>query len=118
MKSNLRRTFRPTLEAMEDRLVPSYSWGTVYGGDARAAVLTAAQPAPALSSFQWGVGRGIDNAAVLTGRKAGGDSTAVSLTVPPGPTTVVTAAPSILLKRVGGDALPTESFSLTFTKVE
>jgi hypothetical protein len=55
MKSNIRHTFRPTLDVLEDRLVPSYSWGIVYTGDA-VAVLTAAQPAPALSSFNWGVG--------------------------------------------------------------
>jgi hypothetical protein len=141
MNSKVRRTSRPTLEALEGRLVPSFSWGEVNSPDLAAAltsfqwgigrgissdvlsgwdiktgaaVLTAAQPAPALSSFQWGVGRGTDNAAVLTARKAGGDPTAVSRAVPPGPTTVVTAAPSIILKRVGGDALPTESISLTY----
>jgi hypothetical protein len=51
MKSNVRHTFRPALEALEDRLVPSWSMSGGIG-----AVLTAAQPAPALSSFQWGNG--------------------------------------------------------------
>ncbi len=109
MKSNVRRTFRPTLEVMEDRLVPS--------------------------SFQWGAGRGIANAAVLTAAQP-----AVGLTLPPGPaeivvtkdtdivlhrvrdlkipagpTTVVTAASGMYMKF---DGLPSESISLNFTKVE
>jgi hypothetical protein len=84
MKSNIRRTFRPTLDVFEDRLVPSsFSWGTVNSPDfaavltaaqpapallswsqgaVNAAVLTAAPPAPALSSFQWGIGRGVSDA--------------------------------------------------------
>jgi hypothetical protein len=178
MKSNVRRTFRPTLEALEGRLVPSFSWGEVSSPDF-AAVLTAAQPAPALSSFQWGIGRGV-SAAMISGwsMSSGGNAAAVptpaqptaasppalglmtldgpttvvtpalhcsgsfckveaptmragfseivvtkthddivlhrvpDLTTQTGPTTVVTAAPSIILKRVGGDARPVESVSL------
>jgi hypothetical protein len=41
---------------------------------------------------------------------------ATAPTQPPGPTTVVTAAPDMFLKFDG--VRPTESFSLNFTKVE
>ena len=78
MKSNVRHTFRPNLEALEDRLVPmqGFSWGIVSSPDF-AAVLTAAQPAPALSSFSWGL---VGNPDFLH-------------TMSVGPTTVVAAFP-------------------------
>jgi hypothetical protein len=93
MNSKVRRTSRPTLEALEDRLVPSWDIITHKAGVA-AAVLTAAQPAPALSSFQWGVGRGISNAAVLTA----GEPAATSPTEPP--------EVDVILRRVVGAAQP------------
>jgi hypothetical protein len=94
MTSNVRHTFRPTLEALEGRLVPSFSWKQVNSPDFAAA----------LTSFQWGVGRGITNAAVLTGydirtqtgtavltaaRPAAASPPALGLTMPAGPTAVV-----------------------------
>jgi hypothetical protein len=81
MKNNVRRTLRPNLEALEDRLVPAvdaFIWFS------QAAVLTG--PQPALSSFQWGIGRGIASAAK------------VGLTTPTGPTTVVDGAPAAKAK--------------------
>ncbi len=54
MKNNVRRTFRPTLDALEDRLVPSFQWGEVGSPDFAAA----------LTSFQWGIGRGGVDAAL------------------------------------------------------
>jgi hypothetical protein len=136
MKSNIRHTFRPNLEALEGRLVPSFSWGLTSSPDFAAV----------LSSFQWGVGRGIGAQAAVgwdigkhlptAAQPAAVSPPAVGLMMPPaateivvtkmtddivlrrvrdvttqtGPTTVVTAAPST--------ALPTESISLNFTKVE
>jgi hypothetical protein len=136
MTNNVRRTFRPTLEALEGRLAPAVDAFIWFD---HAAVLTAAQPAPALSSFQWGIGRGIDVAALTAAQPAAASPPVVGLTLPDGPTTAVgeagvskikfnelltikleeglitpagstTAvgeAPSIRLRRVVGDALPT-----------
>jgi hypothetical protein len=137
MKSNVRRTFRPTLEALESRLVPSWSFGT-HGN----AVLTVAQPVPASPPA---VGLTLPDGPTTVLTAALGDHIKkAELTLPAAPTTVVTAAgfgqikieyiqsttparfsevvvtgtPSIILKRVGGDAQPVETISLNFTKVE
>jgi hypothetical protein len=42
MKSSFRRTFRPALESLEDRLTPSFQWGIVSSPD-----LAAPHPATA-----------------------------------------------------------------------
>jgi hypothetical protein len=139
MKTNIRRTFRPTLDLLEDRLaLSSFQWGIGRGitsatpsgwslssGGAAAAVLTAAHPAPALSSFNWGAGpqpaAGWDIAKhvpTVAQPAAGWDiGTNVPPAAPPaaaavqdihftGPVNfsemVVTATPSIILKRVHG----------------
>ena len=118
MKSNVRHTFRPNLEALEDRLVPmqGFSWGIVSSPDFAAVltaaqpaagwdigkhVPTAAQPAPTLSSFQWGISHG--NAAVLTAAQPAPALSSFSWglvgnpdflhTMSVGPTTVVAAFP-------------------------
>jgi hypothetical protein len=86
MTNNVRRTFRPTLEALEGRLAPAVDAFIWFDHDA---VLTAAQPAPAVSSFQWGIGRGIDVAVLSAAQSAAASPPALGLTLPDGPTTVV-----------------------------
>ncbi len=109
MKSNMRHTFRPALEALEGRLVPSWSFGA--HGDA---MLTAAQPAAAPPP------------AVDLALPAGPTTvvTAASpeflkiVTPPAGPTTVVTAAHGCCSKIDFTPALPTENISLNFSKID
>jgi hypothetical protein len=76
MKSNIRHTFRPTLDVLEDRLALSFQWGAV-GSPYFAA---------ALSSFQWGIGRGITSAAPSGwSLSSGGDAAAVLTAAHPAP---------------------------------
>jgi hypothetical protein len=52
MESQSRHVFRPQLESLEDRLVPSFSWGVGRGAAALLAAAhppAASQPAPGLS---------------------------------------------------------------------
>jgi hypothetical protein len=138
MKSNVRHTFRPNLEPLEGRLVPSWSMG-VHNG---AAVLTAATPAAA---FPPAVGLRLADGPTTVVTAAGQCSghfckvdaptmaASVSeivvtkpqddivlhrvpdLTTPAGSTTLVTAAPDYFLKING---VSSESISLNFSKID
>jgi hypothetical protein len=111
MTSNVRRTFRPALEALESRLVPSFQWGTVSSPDF-AAVLTVAQPAPALSSFNWGVsaqsaaGWDIGEHKPTAAQPAAASPPAVGLTLPAGDTTVLTFGAGAGKAKVNAPTLP------------
>ena len=111
MKSNVRHTFRPALEALEDRLVPSFSLGS--GGDA-VAVLTSFQDIHFTALAGWDIKEGNK---VPTAAQPAAASHDIHFTTPTGPATVVTAATDAFLK-FNGPALPTESVTLNFTKVE
>jgi hypothetical protein len=106
MKSNIRHTFRPTLDVLEDRLVPSWSLGA--GGGA-VAVLTAAQPAAG-----WDIGKHVPPAAQL----ATESPPAVGLTLPDGPTTVLSVGAGAGKAKLDAPTMAARFSEIVVTKTE